>query len=200
MMPRAQRRLGPPRSRTATCQGVRPSPKGRRDVDRATPPDNDVRVLPTDGFVHAGPIGNRGLNLVPADPPPGRLRHPYGDGPFARLVMPPVPKSPGVYLWELNETVVYVGQTRMPLASRLGSNGYATISTYNTFARQPGRRNGGQQTNCRINALANAALAAGSVLNIWYRVTEPEQATVEEAGWMEVFGVPEWNRRVERLP
>src|SRR5205085_1353408 len=56
---------------------------------------------------------------------------------------------------------------------------YATISTYNTLARQPGRRNGGQQTNCRVNALANEALAAGRTLAIWYRVTTAEQAVTE---------------------
>jgi hypothetical protein len=43
--------------------------------------------------------------------------------------------------------VVYVGQTRAPLSVRLGSQGYSTISKYNTFARQSGRTNGGQQTN-----------------------------------------------------
>jgi hypothetical protein len=156
-------------------------------------------MLPTDGFTCAGPIGHRGLNLAPADPPPGRQRHQYGGGPFAKLVMPSVPNLPGVYLWELDGAVVYVGQTRTPLSKRLGSMGYATISTYNTFARQPGRKNGGQQTNCRINALANAALASGKALTIWYRVTEAEQAGAEEARWMMTFGMPEWNRRDERM-
>ena len=57
--------------------------------------------------------------------------------------------------------MVYVGQTRMPLRNRLGSNGYAAISSANTLAREAGRTNGGQQTNCRVNALANAAIAGG---------------------------------------
>jgi len=95
---------------------------------------------------------------------------------------------------------MYVGQTRTPLARRLGSNGYATITRYNTLARQPGKKNGGQQTNCRVNALANAALVAGQGIAIWYRVTSVEEAAQEEARWMTTFGVPEWNRRMERVP
>lgn len=112
--------------------------------------------------------------------------------------MPALPAEPGLYAWERDGVVVYVGQTRTPLSKRLGSNGYSTISTYNTFARQPGRRNGGQQTNCRVNALANAALAAGSQLAIWYRVTSAADAPREEAAWMDRWGQPEWNRRLER--
>jgi hypothetical protein len=80
--------------------------------------------------------------------------------------MPPFPNEPGLYLWEEDGEVVYVGQTRTPLGVRLGSQGYATISNYNTFARQPGRTNGGQQTNCRVNALANRSLTSGHTLTI----------------------------------
>jgi len=151
-----------------------------------------------DGFVCAGTIGHRGLDLAPAPPPMGRDRHVFGHGPFARLVMPPLPSAPGLYAWQLDAVVVYIGQTRTPIAKRLGSNGYATISTYNTLARQPGRTNGGQQTNCRINALANAALAAGSQVVTWHRITSAEDAVAEEALWMARWGKPEWNRRLER--
>jgi hypothetical protein len=156
-------------------------------------------VPQTQGFTCAGIVGNRGLNLSPAPPPPGRLRHPYGDGPFARLVMPRLPNEPGLYLWDVDGSIVYVGQTRTPLSKRLGPNGYSTISPYNTLARQPGKTNGGQQTNCRINVLANAALVAGRRIAIWYRVTAAETAASEEARWMSTFGVAEWNRRIERL-
>lgn len=120
----------------------------------------------TEGFNSAGPVAHRGLNRPPADPPVGRARHSFGGGPFARLVMPPLPSEPGLYLWELDGQVVYVGQTRTPLSKRLGSNGYSTIATFNTLARQPGRTNGGQQTNCRVNALANQALAGCHKLTI----------------------------------
>jgi len=112
--------------------------------------------------------------------------------------MPQLPKESGLYAWQVDQAVVYIGQTRTPLAKRLGANGYATINAYNTLARQPGRTNGGQQTNCRINALANRVLAAGAHIRIWYRVTLPNVALDEEARWMTQFGKPEWNRRLER--
>lgn len=113
--------------------------------------------------------------------------------------MPRLPNEPGLYLWDVDGSIAYVGQTRTPLSKRLGSNGYATISAYNTLARQPGKTNGGQQTNCRINALANAALTAGQRIAIWYRVTAAETAAIEEARWMSTFGVADWNRRIELL-
>lgn len=156
---------------------------------------NEAR-LPTDGFVRAGGVSHRGLNLTP-DLRAGRVRHRYGTGPFARLVMPDLPDAPGMYLWELNGNVVYAGQTRTPLRQRLGSNGYSTISGYNTLASEPGRSNGGQQTNCRINALANQALARGDNLVIWFRATEAAAAPFAEAAWMQRFGMPPWNRRLE---
>lgn len=131
----------------------------------------------TERFVRAGEVIHRGLDLPAPVIPIGRRKHAYGLGPFARLVMPPLPDVSGVYLWELDGEVVYVGQTRTPLKQRLGPNGYSTISVYNTLARQPGRTNGGQQTNCRVNALANLALSAGRTLVIWYRVAETERGT-----------------------
>jgi hypothetical protein len=155
-------------------------------------------MVPTDGFSDAGVVGHRGLNLAAPVIPASRLRHRYGEGPFARLVMPPLPEAPGVYLWQEDDEIVYVGQTRTPLRKRLGSNGYSTISGYNTLAREPGRRNGGQQTNCRINAFANESLAAGRTIRIWYRVTESSTAREEEARWMASHGLPKWNRRLER--
>src|ERR1700687_125085 len=103
------------------------------------------------GFVKAGAVGHQGLSLPAPEIPAGRLRHRYGLGPFARLVMPTLPDVPGVYLWQGEDDIVYVGQSRMPLRTRLGPMGYSTISAYNTLAREPGRRNGGQQTNCRVN-------------------------------------------------
>jgi hypothetical protein len=152
------------------------------------------------GFTRAGPVGHLDLNVAPADPPSGRRRHAFGDGPFARLVMPKLPAFPGLYAWQFDDDrIVYLGQTRTPLAKRLGSNGYATISMYNTLAREPGRTNGGQQTNCRVNALGNVALSEGSRIVIWYRVTTAEATLAEEARWMAAFGKPEWNRRLERV-
>jgi len=173
-------------------------PRTASSFSTSAVPTRLTNVSPTDGFVCAGIIGNRGLNLQPGKLSIGRTRHQYGDGPLALLIMPPLPDAPGLYLWQADDEIVYVGQTRTQLKKRLGSNGYSMISTYNTFAREPGRRNGGQQTNCRVNALANEALAAGRRLQVWYRTTEDGQP--EEAEWMATFGLPTWNRRLEPAP
>lgn len=150
-----------------------------------------------DGFILAGAITSTVLDLFPSALPAGRSRHQFGHGPFARLKMPPLPNSPGVYLWSLGDAIVYVGQTQSSLAIRLGPRGYSTISNYKTFARQPGRRNGGQETNCRINSLANEALSSGHQLCIWYQCTPKEHAPTLEAQWMATYGLPIWNRRKE---
>jgi hypothetical protein len=150
-----------------------------------------------DGFTRAGLVGSKALDLLPERPLPNRKRHRYGDGPFAKLVMPWLPDEPGVYLWEVDGAVVYVGQTRGTLKARLGPNGYSTISRYNTLEREPGKRNGGQQTNCRVNALANSVLNRGESITIWYMVTRTSEAESAEASWMRRHGKPQWNRRIE---
>jgi len=152
-------------------------------------------VRSTDGFEFAGVVTCAELNLFPKMLPAGRTRHRYGDGPFARLKMPDVPDSPGVYLWDLDGQIVYVGETRSSLKQRLGSRGYSTISNYNTFKKQPGRSNPGQETNCRINSLANDALSSGHKISIWYRSTSKEFAQSLEAQWKSTYGLPIWNRQ-----
>ncbi len=149
---------------------------------------------PFKGFILSGHISYKELNIAPAPLPVGRVRNKYGDGPFAKLIMPKLPNESGLYIWELAGQVMYIGQTRTPLSMRLGPQGYSTISNYNTFARQPGRTNGGQETNCRINALANQILDSGGNLNIWVRTTLPEFALVSEGEWIRTNEKPPWNR------
>ena len=112
--------------------------------------------------------------------------------------MPLTTIEPGVYLWEEDGRIVYVGQTRKPLMARLGSGGYSSISLYNTYAPKPGLRNGGQETNCRINSSANLSITSGHSLIIWYKVTAAELAKREETAWMQLFEKPFWNLKDER--
>jgi hypothetical protein len=147
-----------------------------------------------DEFTCAGVAEHRGLNRDPQPPPHGRIRHPYSNGPFARLLMPPLPRELGVYLRVVSNQVVYIGQTRTPLAEQLGISGNASASTYNALARKRGRTNGGQQTNCRVNTLANQAVTAGEGVEIWCRPTEAADAAAIEGQLMRLNRVPIWNR------
>ena len=159
---------------------------------------NESVLLPTDGFVKIGVICHNGLNLEAPPLPADRRRHVHGFGPFAKLRMPRLPSEPGLYLWDEDGEVVYVGHARMPLKVRLGSEGDSTISNYNTFAPEPRRSNGGQQTNRRINALANQSLRARHSLAILHRTMVAGRSGQEEVLWMRRFGLPKWNRRDER--
>lgn len=55
-------------------------------------------MKPTDGFIRAGEINYAELNLAPGALPPERTRHEYGHIPFAKVIMPTLLQSPGVYL------------------------------------------------------------------------------------------------------
>ncbi|HVC78354.1 MAG TPA: hypothetical protein VND96_17735 [Candidatus Micrarchaeaceae archaeon] len=66
-------------------------------------------MLAADAFVRVGPVAHRGLDLAPTELQAGRTRHPFGVGPFVRLVMPPLPDDTGVYLWQEGHRIVYVG-------------------------------------------------------------------------------------------
>jgi hypothetical protein len=147
-----------------------------------------------DGLSLAGEITAVELSLPPRPPAAGRERHQHGHGPFARLRMPPLPEAPGLYVWASGDRALYVGQTRNSLRKRLGSQGYSTISLYDTYARQPGRTNGGQQTNCRVNALANALLANGDTIELWIRPTAAADARAAELQFIAKHGLPPWNR------
>ncbi len=109
-----------------------------------------------------------------------------------------LPEMPGLYVWSSDGVALYVGQTGGTLRARLGSNGYATISAYNTLAREVGRTNGGQQTNCRINALANQLLRSGATLELWYRSVDRVHALQAESSFMRAHGLPPWNRQDRR--
>lgn len=149
------------------------------------------------GFRRTGQIRSVALDIDPGVPPPGRTRHRYGDGPFALLSMPELPTHSGLYIWEVDGDVLYLGQTSQSLVRRMGSQGHAVIHRANTLAPEPGRRNGGQRTNCRINALANEVLRRGGVISLWTRETTSSDARDLESQWMAEFCTPPWNRRSE---
>lgn len=110
----------------------------------------------------------------------------YGEGPFVRLVVPPLPDAPGVYaLSEEQGGVLYIGRARDSLRRRWGRQGYSVIDPRNCFV-------GGQSTNCRLNSLIAARLGNGDVLQLWkHEIEDPvmlEQELVANIG-------PPWNIR-----
>ena len=64
----------------------------------------------SDDLTLAGIVIPRALDVYPPEPPSSRVRHAYGDGPFAALRMPPLPANPGLYVWCADGQPVYAGQ------------------------------------------------------------------------------------------
>ena len=75
----------------------------------------------------------------------GIALHEYGCGGFCRFRLPNATDVSGVYVWVVDGTPIYIGETRK-LKTRF-NNGYGRISPRNCFK-------GGQKTNCRMNKLA----------------------------------------------
>lgn len=94
----------------------------------------------------------------------------HGRGPFCRFKTRDLPHVLGLYALAVDDEVVYAGKAD-DLASRWGSQGYASISPANCFV-------GGQSTNCRINHEILLATQAGSMIEVWFR-QEPDAARAE---------------------
>ena len=100
-----------------------------------------------------------------------RARHVYGHGPFAKLRCLRFPIN--LACTSGTKTVPSSTSAKPRSHLRVDSVRMAIQRSRTTTPlplRQQGRRNGGQQTNCRINALANLSLDQGHVLTIWYRI------------------------------
>ena len=111
----------------------------------------------------------------------------YGHGPFCRFRVARGWREPGVYVLTSRGTPVYVGEAQN-LEDRYGPNGYGNISPRNCFK-------GGQETNCRLNALILAETVAGAQLVLWFRPVDGGKAvrTAIEAALISMLR-PSWNR------
>jgi hypothetical protein len=107
----------------------------------------------------------------------------YGSGPFCKFVIPRTYRVPGVYLMVADGHIRYVGECAN-LSARFNM-GYGNISPKNCFK-------GGQETNCRVNALIYSAVTAGTRLNLWfhqtvaYKAVEAELRSKLKADWNHV--------------
>ena len=113
------------------------------------------------------------------DAPHGRYANPnslplhaHGQGPFVRLRTENLPPEPGVYAVVNGDgDVLYVGRARDSIRRRWSPQGYAVIHARNCFQ-------GGQSTNCRINALIAGQLAQRRPLALW-TLTTPDPTPIE---------------------
>jgi hypothetical protein len=127
-------------------------------------------------FTLAGPIeGERGEDRLVLTytayerfaNPHGLPLNAYGQGPFVRLRVPPLPRAPGVYAVARGMEVLYIGRARDSLFSRWGRGGYSVIDPRNCYR-------GGQSTNCHINNLIGIELVAGRELQLYtHAVADP---------------------------
>jgi hypothetical protein len=86
----------------------------------------------------------------------------YGSGPFCKFSIPSGFGRAGVYLIVVSGSIRYVGECEN-LSARFNM-GYGNISPRNCFK-------GGQETNCRVNALIWEATSRGAVVELWYHPT-----------------------------
>ena len=83
----------------------------------------------------------------------------YGAGPFCRFKIPANLPLAGVYAITRDEALLYIGECEN--LSRRFNYGYGLISPRNCFR-------GGQETNCRINALVMKEMEAGRALHLYF--------------------------------
>lgn len=95
----------------------------------------------------------------------------YGAGPFCKFTVPRNYQLPGVYLMVADGQVRYVGECAN-LSARFNM-GYGNISPKNCFK-------GGQETNCRVNALIYEATTSGTRLELWFHPTDAYKAVEAE--------------------
>ncbi|MBZ0212790.1 MAG: GIY-YIG nuclease family protein [Nitrospirae bacterium] len=108
--------------------------------------------------------------------------HRYGKGTFCRFKLLGLPSSSGVYMFLVDNCVVYVGRA-IDVRKRF-TMGYGNISPKNCYE-------GGQQTNCRINQLVLGSASAGSDIRILVHLCD-DQAELEQR--LIAHLKPAWNR------
>jgi hypothetical protein len=112
--------------------------------------------------------------------------HQYGDGPFCKFRVATT-CGEGVYAFVVEGAVKYIGECE-DLASRM-NNGYGNISPRNCY-------DGGQPTNCRVNALVRDEAARGHRITLWFHATHNRKLVEADVIWALQ---PPWNRAgVER--
>lgn len=110
------------------------------------------------------------------------LLNSYGAGPFCKFAIPRQFNVSGVYALVVEGTTKYIGEC-INLSSRYNS-GYGNISPRNCFK-------GGQETNCRVNALVLAESLHGRQVELWFHATRDHKQLEKR---LLSNGAPGWNR------
>ena len=110
----------------------------------------------------------------------------YGAGPFGRFKVNGLKAVAALYALCASDEVLYIGET-VNLGQRWSSSGYGRIQPRNCYV-------GGQQTNCRINALMLVAAESGRAMGLHYLVSPDDHARL--AAETRLIGLlrPSWNR------
>ncbi len=148
------------------------------------------------GFELIGPIepGCDGMGAYIELLPQARYRdaaiarlHAYGDGPFCRFRIARKRREAGLYVLTVDDAAVYAGEC-VNLDKRWGPNGYGGISPRNCFQ-------GGQPTNCRINAAILAAAKDGRTVKLWFHPLDGDTGSRRAAETVLIRALqPAWNK------
>ncbi|MBP3199633.1 MAG: GIY-YIG nuclease family protein [Butyrivibrio sp.] len=96
--------------------------------------------------------------------------HCYGEGTFCKFKIN-APDAPGVYLWVVNEEIIYIGETDN--LKRRFNTGYGVISARNCFE-------GGQTTNCKMNKVVLEYAKQNSFISLYfYKTNEYKKVELE---------------------
>jgi hypothetical protein len=135
-------------------------------------PQRDAGGRISEFFPDSTSLQRRGLRL-----------HRNGAGPFCRFQVSTQLCLTGVYVLTVDDTVCYVGECA-DLARRFNT-GYGSIAARNRYE-------GGQNTNCKVNALVLDAVKSGQSVELWFLQTQ-QRKDVETELLLALH--PPWNGR-----
>lgn len=154
-----------------------------------------VAFLEGEGLAYVGPITiERDSSGVPVEYLPqeryenrdGLRLNRHGKGPFCRFDIPKLVEDAGVYSITVDNSVVYIGECQN-FRERYGPRGYGVIHPRNCF-------DGGQPTNCKINARVLEATLRGSIPVLWF-VSEAATSRKHVEAELIARYLPSWNGR-----
>ena len=114
-----------------------------------------------------------------------------GDGSFCKFKLN-IQKDSGVYLWEVNNNIIYIGES-INLYKRF-NNGYGNISPRNCFI-------GGQSTNCKMNKIVKYFYENNLNIKIYYLQTNDYQFIEKELiqKLKPICNINDYNKSIELI-